>query len=140
MKERPPHLRVIQEGKNPQEEQDSEAENPTEHDNHHESGEYFSDQELSAELAKDARFIDYDFLLSRAGNQPAMRRIYRVAEDELKRMASSEEKRLQSIKEYYATHSDDRDEVWWIVARFNELMDSPLRLHRLPDWDKAADD
>jgi hypothetical protein len=98
--------------------------------------------EMSAELAKDARTIDYDHLLNRAGNQDegAKRRVYYVAMDELARMPGGIERRKQATNEYYTSHGPDGDEVWWIARRLNELMGSPLKLDPLPEWDRASND
>jgi hypothetical protein len=94
-------------------------------------------KELSVELSKDAKTIDYNYLLRRAGSQEAMRRIYHVAEYELRHWPSGEDKWGQSISEFYASHNPDSDGHWWTVMRLNELMGSPLKLNPLPEWDKA---
>jgi hypothetical protein len=99
--------------------------------------ESFTEKELSAELSKDAKSIDYRYLLRRAGNQQAMRRIFHVAEDELRHSPGGEDKWRQSVNEFYASHNPDNDGQWWMVTRLNELMGSPLKLNPLPDWDKA---
>jgi hypothetical protein len=101
-----------------------------------EFSEYFSEKELSAELSKDAKSIDYNYLLHRAGSQEAMRRIYHVAEYELRHWHGGEDKWQKSVNEFYASHDPDSDGQWWMVMRLNELMGSPLKLNPLPEWDK----
>src|SRR5258708_1992883 len=98
---------------------------------------FFTEQELSAELDKNPKEIDYDNLLRRAGSREAMGRVYHVAEYELRHMADGEEKWGQAINEFCSTHDPDSDGKWWMVTRLNELMGSPLKLGPLPEWDKA---
>ena len=98
---------------------------------------FLTQKELFDALSKDSKEIDYDDLLHRAGSQDAMRRVYRVAEYELRHMPGGEGKWRQAINEFFATHDPDGDGVWWMVMRLNELMGSPLKLKPLPDWDKA---
>jgi hypothetical protein len=98
---------------------------------------FFSEQELSVELGKNPKEIDYDYVLRRAGSREAMWRVYHVAEYELRHIPGGEEKWRQAISEYYSTHDPDSDGEWWKVTRLNELMGSPLKLGPLPDWDKV---
>ena len=93
---------------------------------------FFTEQELSVELGKTPKEIDYDYVLRRAGSREAMWRVYHVAEYELRHLPGGEEKWRQAVSEYYSTHDPDSDGEWWKVTRFNELMGSPLKLEHFP--------
>lgn len=95
-----------------------------------------TEQEMTAELAKNPQEIDYDYLLKRGGGPSNFNRVYYAVEYELRHMPGGDEKWRQVIAEYFASHNPDTDGTRWMAQRMNEVMGSPLKFAPLPDWDR----